>query len=150
MEEWKTLIDYIEVSNKGNVRVNKNNNIKSKYVKCDKYGYKYFEFTKNYKTNYLYIHKCVCKLFLGEKPQDKDCIDHKDRNRKNNELSNLRYVSLSENALNRERKGTIKQLNNNKYQVNIQVNKKRYSKRFINENDAINWLNEKKQIEVFF
>lgn len=47
------------------------------------------------------IHQLVAETYL-EKVEGKPYVDHKDRNKLNNDLSNLRYVSQTENNLNRE------------------------------------------------
>jgi hypothetical protein len=48
-----------------------------------------------------YIHHLVAQAFLPA-PTDDDCvIDHIDRNKLNNHPSNLRWVSRSENGMNR-------------------------------------------------
>jgi hypothetical protein len=64
-------------------------------------GYKYFQLNRNkQRKNYL-IHQWVAKLFIGERT-DSD-IDHIDRNKLNNNVENLRYVSRKENLRNTDR-----------------------------------------------
>ena len=46
------------------------------------------------------IHKLVASAFL-ENPEDKKCVDHKDRCKTTNHLSNLRYATTSENGQNK-------------------------------------------------
>jgi hypothetical protein len=48
-----------------------------------------------------YIHHLVLETFVGERPEKHDC-DHKDNNRNNNALINLRYLHQS---INRSHKG---------------------------------------------
>ena len=49
----------------------------------------------------LIIHQLVAEHFIGPRPQG--CvIDHIDRNRTNNQVDNLRYVTPSENQRNRK------------------------------------------------
>lgn len=50
--------------------------------------------------NYL-VHSIVAEAFLGERPNGME-IDHIDRNRTNNDVKNLRYVSRIENRNNRD------------------------------------------------
>ena len=51
------------------------------------------------KKNYL-IHVLVAKAFLPN-PENKPQIDHIDRNKLNNSVDNLRWVTISENNINR-------------------------------------------------
>jgi len=46
-----------------------------------------------------YIHRVVARMFLGETPEGME-IDHIDRDRANGSLSNLRYVTSSQNKMN--------------------------------------------------
>ena len=48
----------------------------------------------------VYIHKVVAECWLGQKPEGYE-IDHIDRNSLNNHWTNLRYVTRSEQMLNR-------------------------------------------------
>ena len=48
------------------------------------------------------VHRLVCITFNGEPPsEDKNIVDHIDRNKINNKKDNLRWVNVSENAKNR-------------------------------------------------
>lgn len=49
----------------------------------------------------VYIHKVVAECWLGTKPEGYE-IDHIDRNSLNNHWTNLRYVTKSEQMLNRD------------------------------------------------
>lgn len=48
----------------------------------------------------VYVHRVIAETFIGEVPQGMQ-IDHIDRNRQNNALSNLRIVTPKENLANR-------------------------------------------------
>lgn len=138
------FINY-EVSNKGEVR------------KRVKYGYRYLTGHVQPKTGYLricimvngqqkgfHIHSLVAKAFLGQRPE-KYVIDHIDRNRLNNYVSNLRYVTYRENKQNSDtfknyiyertvKDGTIK------YVVDIRRNENRYKKTFLTREEAEKWI----------
>ena len=89
----------------------------------------------------LYVHHLVGKAYI---PFIEGCqLDHIDRNKSNNSVENLRYLTPSQNCLNKgpqigkSYKG-IRQLKNNKFVVRLN---KRYIGTFSNERDAINAYN---------
>lgn len=103
MEDWKTCIENYEISNKGNIRRKLigggYTNIKGSIVNR---GYKYFQLNRNGKRiNYL-VHQEVARLFIGERP-DGLVVDHIDRDKLNNDVSNLRYITQKENTFNNDR-----------------------------------------------
>jgi len=98
MEEWKTIVENYKVSNFGNCRKD------DKVINCsiNNRGYKYFQLQREGKRiNYL-IHQEVAKLFIGERPNKFD-TDHIDRNKLNNNVYNLRYITHKENGRNTDR-----------------------------------------------
>lgn len=100
MEEYKEHSCGYEISNLGNVRRMKNDG-NYKYLKCSvmNRGYRYFQIhRKGTRKNYL-IHHLVAELFIGERP-DGLVIDHIDRDKLNNKLENLRYITIKENIRN--------------------------------------------------
>ena len=54
------------------------------------------------------IHQLIIEYFGPPPPEGKYEIDHKDGNTHNNHISNLRYVSASENCKNRNSKDGVK------------------------------------------
>jgi len=63
-------------------------------------------FDKDKKKSFL-LHRLLGLCFI-ENPDNKPCIDHIDRNRQNNSLDNLRWVTYAENNRNRANpKGSI-------------------------------------------
>jgi len=65
----------------------------------DKYGYRQIRFRgKFYK-----VHRMVCRAFNGLPPADKPFVDHINRVKSANFASNLRWVSIKENAANADR-----------------------------------------------
>ena len=66
-----------------------------------KLGYITVSLTKGSKTKTTYIHALVMGHFGPQKPDGEFEIDHKDRNKKNNNITNLAWVSHQENLMNR-------------------------------------------------
>ena len=103
MEEWKVAIEMYEISNYGNYRKKLHNGnfsiVKGSLLNR---GYRYFQLCRNNKrTNYLF-HHLVAEHFIGPRPESL-VIDHIDRNKLNNQVSNLRYITQKENMFNQDR-----------------------------------------------
>ena len=47
------------------------------------------------------VHRLVCETF-HENPLNKPCVDHRNGNREDNDVDNLRWATVSENALNKK------------------------------------------------
>lgn len=58
------------------------------------------------------VHQLVARAFHGERPTDSPCVRHLDGDSTNNQASNLRYGTYSENAYDMGRHGTNPRLNN--------------------------------------
>lgn len=104
MEEfWKPCLENYEISNFGNVR-RKLMSDGYKVVNCSimNRGYKYFQTRRGKKRNNHLIHHLVAYNFIGERP-DNQVIDHIDRNKLNNNVSNLRYCTQKTNCSNHNR-----------------------------------------------
>lgn len=104
-------IEHYGISNYGNVKNLKTNKI----LKTQKYG-KYMTVSlavKKNKKKLFKLHRLVAETFLF-KCNSNYQVDHIDRNTTNNNLKNLRWVSSSDNNINK--------LNKNKYKKNIYLN----------------------------
>jgi hypothetical protein len=103
MEIWKPIIDHPEyyISNLG--RVKKNDKILNQYIDN---GYHRVCFkNKNFK-----VHRLIGIAFIPN-PDNKPFIDHINRNRSDNSLNNLRWVTNSENIINQDGRSNINQKN---------------------------------------
>lgn len=112
-EEWRSVVGYeglYEVSSLGNVRsveriltntdgVVRRMNGKVLSLKPDNQGYIMIALSGKR----LSVHRLVAVAFIPN-PDDKPTVDHIDRNRLNNTVTNLRWATLSEQNKNR---GTI-------------------------------------------
>lgn len=89
----KKIYDNYEIDEYGNVF-----SLSSQiYLKphLDRYGYLYVTIKGSHKK----VHRLVAEAFLENK-KEKPCIDHIDRNKLNNHVSNLRFVTHKENSNN--------------------------------------------------
>lgn len=98
MEEWKIIFEDYEISNFGNCR-RKNKIIKGS---IQNRGYKYFQVQRDGKRINKLFHHLVAEAFLGERPNNY-IIDHIDRDKLNNNVNNLRYITQELNCQNTER-----------------------------------------------
>lgn len=86
----------------GEVRNDKTGRIKNVYINKEN-GYKTVDLYCNNQPTKVTLHRLLAEAFIPN-PDNKPCIDHKDGNRQNNSISNLRWASYSENN---SRFGTI-------------------------------------------
>ena len=97
MQEWAKIegFDYYSISNDGIVR----NDYRQSIVKpmLSTSGYLFVHLVKDKKKYTKYIHRLVGLAFLERQANDSQ-IDHIDGNKTNNVLSNLRWVTVSENC----------------------------------------------------
>ena len=62
-------------------------------------GYLVVDLYENATKKMFRVHRLVADAFI-ENPNDKECVDHKDNNRTNNRLTNLRWATTKENSHN--------------------------------------------------
>lgn len=96
---WKQIpgFDCYEVNQNGEIRNKKTGIVR----KCDTNASGYYRLRVQTEKAYrrILVHKAVALAFL-ENPLKKPIVDHIDNDIKNNRLSNLRWATVSENALN--------------------------------------------------
>jgi len=124
-EEWKPITDYpeYEVSSLGQVRRN-DRILKLRNTR----GYHRVVLYKNNESKSKQVHRLVALAFLPN-PENKSQVDHIDRNRTNNMVTNLRWVTCSENCLNTCRRdnpllGISWKKTHKQYQVQFTLNQK--------------------------
>ena len=61
-----------------------------------KYGYEQVVLSKNGKTKHFYVHRLVAQVYLLQ-DESRNYVNHKDGNKTNNCVSNLEWVTPSEN-----------------------------------------------------
>jgi len=87
-------------------KINKNGDIytcwyqKNMTPLLNDWGYKYVSLKKEGKREKCFIHRLLGKQYI-DNPDNKPEIDHIDRNKTNNSLDNLKWVSRVENRRNR-------------------------------------------------
>ena len=114
-------------------------------------GYFYISLWKNNKGKNYTIHRLVAQYYIPN-PENKRCVDHINRDRKDNRLENLRWVTDSENVENtvvrKNNKLGIKNINYDKrfdrYDYQKIIDGKRHRKQFKTLEEAIEY---KKQFE---
>jgi len=99
--EWKSIENYpnYEISNCGMV-MNSRGNILKPTINNGR-GYEYVDLHNNGKRKNCTIHRLVAIAFIPN-PENKLHVDHIDRCKTNNHVSNLRWATHSENMQNRE------------------------------------------------
>lgn len=83
------------INEKGEVRNDLTGKIKASFINKSN-GYFSVDLYKNNKSEKVTIHRLLAEAFIPN-PDNKPCVDHKDGNRTNNDLSNLRWASYSDN-----------------------------------------------------
>lgn len=96
MEKWVLVVDTDEkysVSDLGRVKSNMRGRVIEPYLHTSGY----FRVNLGRKKR-RYIHRLIAEAFIPN-PHGKPCVDHIDGDRKNNGITNLRWVTHQENAI---------------------------------------------------
>ena len=150
-EEWKGITGYATflVSNLGNVMSCLTGPVAQL---VNKYGYYVVQLRLGRRIKY--VHRLVATYFLeNTDPENKTKVDHINRDKLDNRVTNLRYASEHENCLNKGKiqktttsryKGVYLDKRTNKWRASIGYNRKKYYLgAYANEDDAARAYNEK-------
>ena len=98
-EVWMPINDYdnYEISSLGNVR---NSNTCRILKLTNQGGYLFTGLSKNCSVKTYSVHRLVALAFI-DNPENKPQVNHKDKNRSNNNVSNLEWATASENNIHR-------------------------------------------------
>jgi hypothetical protein len=100
MEEWREIQDfpYYRVSNLGNIKNIVTNKVLKNNNKC---GYLNISLNSNIKKKSCFkVHRLVALAFIPN-PENKSDVNHKDKNKANNNLENLEWMTRKENNIHR-------------------------------------------------
>jgi hypothetical protein len=156
VEEYRNIKDFpnYSVSNFGNIINNKTNRILKPQLGT--HGYYQVKFCKDGKYLNKKIHKLVAEYFIAN-PYNKQCVDHINNDKLDNNVNNLRYVTNQENSMNQKLssnntsnyKGVYYRKDLNKWYALIMINGKlKHLGLFEKIEDAIN-ARVKKAKEVY-
>ena len=97
MGKWKRIEKYPDyiVSDFGEIQSIRPRTYLKKYI--GKKGYYFVYIPVKDKFHYVYIHICVAEAFVTNF-YFKRCVNHKDKNKLNNNSSNLEWVTHEENT----------------------------------------------------
>jgi hypothetical protein len=123
MTDWRDILGYEGLYKISSVGVVASVSSKKERKYKIKEGYAVIALSKSGKQKTHPVHRLLYEAFIGKIPEDL-VIDHIDRNRLNNSLSNLRLVTQDVNAKNRDGKGIKLDKRSGKWEARIRVNKK--------------------------
>ena len=100
MEEYRIIegFENYSISDLGNIRNDQTGRILK--LCLDTEGYNRIRLYKDKIASTQKVHRLVANMFLPN-PENKKTVDHIDNNKTNNNLINLRWATLSENAQNK-------------------------------------------------
>lgn len=139
-EVWKDIDGYenYKVSSFGNVKNSKTGRILKPY---NRGGYYCVGLCKNSKLLTFNIHRLVAKTFIPNL-ENKQQVNHKDKNSLNNKLDNLEWCSNKENCIHRS--NGVKQTTNQNLEVyRLDLNTNEILEKYSSIEEAAKWVVEK-------
>ena len=99
VEEWRPIQDFpnYNVSNLGNIKNITNDKMLNP---CVKGGYYHISLVNDTNKQNFKVHRLIALAFI-ENPENKSDVNHKDKNKLNNHLSNLEWMTRRENNIHR-------------------------------------------------
>ena len=140
IEIWKVINGYenYEVSSFGKVRNTKTGRILKQATLS---GY-YCVGLSSGKTKTYSVHQLVAKTFILN-PENKQQVNHKDKNKLNNTIQNLEWVTNKENSIHRS--NGVKQTTNQNLEIyRIDVNTNKILEKYNSIEDGAKWVLEQK------
>ena len=158
MELWLPINDYenYSISTLGNVKNNKTGLLLHPTIKQITKINPYFKvnLTNDNGKKCFRIHRIVAQTFIiNLDPSKNNQVDHIDRNKLNNNMNNLRWVSCLGNNINKPVRShsetQIKgiQKHRNKWIACLSINNNKYIKSFYSLDNAINY---RKELEIMY
>lgn len=98
-EEWRKINGYesiYEISSLGNVKSIKSGIGRMKQFTHYK-GHLFIFLTKGLRRKKFFVHRLVACAFIPN-PENKECVNHKDEDKKNNKVGNLEWMTSGENT----------------------------------------------------
>ena len=140
MEEWRVIKEHpnYSVSNLGNVMNNKTNKIMKM---CLKGGYYNVSLVNETGQKTIKVHRLVAFAFI-ENPENKSDVNHEDKNKLNNNISNLTWMTRKENNQHKSI-GLIYKSNKNKPVMRLSKNEE-VLENYNSIEDAGQWAFENK------
>lgn len=125
MEQWKKIQEATnyEVSNLGRIRNTKSGQILNPGIAGNGYKQVSIKFKDSGKFKKQYVHRLVAQNWLfNDDPINKKEVNHKDLNRSNNEVSNLEWVTSSDNQKHKYQNGNYKTSHRKVVQMDLEGN----------------------------
>lgn len=140
MEEWRVIKEHpnYSISNLGNVMNNKTNKIMKM---CLKGGYYNVSLVNETGQKTIKVHRLVALAFI-ENPENKSDVNHEDKNKLNNNISNLTWMTRKENNQHKSI-GLIYKSNKNKPVMRLSKNEE-VLENYNSIEDAGQWAFENK------
>jgi len=127
------------ITKEGNVYSKKTGDLVLMKYHVSTHGYKALRLMLNKKSKMQFIHRLIALAYI-ENPNNKPCVNHIDGNKLNNDISNLEWVTYSENNKHAFDTGLKKPTTTNVKEVSIISKCGFFFKKFKSLKDAANYL----------